>query len=69
MSMLSDEILGKELSIVEKMTAKEVKEMLGVPVGERRFKCALLSLHTVKNALHKSKNEPVQGWTETVQEL
>ncbi len=65
MSMLSEELMGKETTHAEQLTVPFIKELLGVPVGERRFKCALLSLHTVKNALHKFKNEPLQGWVET----
>lgn len=66
MSILSDEIPGKTVAELEGWNASKITGMLGVPVGARRMKCALLSLHTLKNALHAHKNEPVQGWQETV---
>ena len=66
MSILADELIGKSLADVDTFTADLMKTMLGVPVGTRRLKCAFLSLHTLKNALHTHRNEPVQGWQETV---
>ncbi len=66
MSMLSEELLGKKALELEALTTKRMYELLSVPIGPRRFKCALLSLHTLKNALRKARGEPVQTWTETV---
>ena len=68
MSMLSEEIVGKTPEEVQSLKKENVYELLGVPVGPRRFKCALLGLHTLINAVRKSKNEPAQGWAETAGE-
>lgn len=66
MSMLSEEIVGKSLSDIGAIQKENVFELLGVPVGPRRIKCALLCLHTVKNALRKSQARDSQAWTETM---
>lgn len=66
MSMLSEELEGMKEEDMLKLTKENVYALLGVPIGPRRFKCALMSLHTVKNALHKAAGKPLQSWTETV---
>ncbi len=66
MSILSDELTGKTLAEASAITEETIKGLLGVPVGTRRLKCALLCLHTLKNALHAFKEEPAQTWSETV---
>ena len=66
MSMLSEELAGKSLDSVDALKKVNVYELLGVPVGPRRTKCALLGLHTLKNAVRKLKGVKMQGWGETV---
>ena len=66
MSLLSEEIEGKTAAELEQMTKEQVYELLGVPVGPRRFKCALLSLHTLKNTLRKAQGLEPQSWIHTV---
>ncbi len=66
MSMLAEAVQNKSLTELEALTAEDVRTLLGIPVGNRRIKCALLCLHTLKNALHTLHNEPLQSWTETV---
>ncbi|MDD4319821.1 MAG: iron-sulfur cluster assembly scaffold protein [Candidatus Peribacteraceae bacterium] len=66
MSLLSDELTGKTERELEALTKTDVLGLLGVDVGPRRLKCALLSLHALKNALHRWKKEPEQGWNETM---
>lgn len=66
MSLLSEELVGKSLKDIDAMKKETVYELLGVPVGPRRFKCALLCLHTLKNAVRKFRKEEVRGWSETV---
>ena len=66
MSILSEELIGMEEEKALALTKDDIYELLGVPIGPRRFKCALMSLHTVKNALHKSKDQELQSWVETV---
>jgi nitrogen fixation NifU-like protein len=53
-SLLTDEIKGKSLDDVEKLTADSVLELLGIEVSPARLKCALLSLDTMQHALHDS---------------
>ncbi|OGJ69137.1 hypothetical protein A3J34_02015, partial [Candidatus Peribacteria bacterium RIFCSPLOWO2_02_FULL_51_10] len=65
MSILSEELEGISVDSAEKFDSKKIMELLKVPVGPRRTKCALLCLHALKNALHEFKKEPTQSWTET----
>ncbi len=65
MSMLGEELAGKSLEEIDALKKENVYELLGVPVGPRRFKCALLCLHALKNAVRTFRHEPPQGWTET----
>ncbi len=66
MSILSEELQGKSLSDLDALTAEDIHTLLGIPIGNRRVKCALLCLHTLKNALHDLRKEPPQSWTDTV---
>lgn len=65
MSMLGEELAGKSLDEVESLKKEDVYDLLGVPIGPRRIKCALLGLHTLKNAVRKFKRENALGWAET----
>jgi nitrogen fixation NifU-like protein len=47
-SMLTDEIMGKSLEQVKKIGKEQILEMLGIPLGPSRIKCALLSLKVLK---------------------
>ncbi len=78
MSMLSEEILNSlsreatagaqwnQFSILNSFTPKNIYDLLGVPIGPRRFKCALLCLHALKNALRLYEKKEPQSWIETV---
>ena len=50
-SLLTDEIRGKDVAEVEKMTPDDVLDLLGIEISPARLKCALLSLDTVSHAL------------------
>lgn len=66
MSLLHEEVVGMNVSDVDMFDQKKMNELLGVPIGPRRVKCALLSLHALKNALRiYAKKEP-QSWVETL---
>lgn len=67
MSILSEELEGMTTSAILDMKKDDVYEMLGVPIGPRRFKCALLCLHTAKNAIRKQEGKDPQSWLETVE--
>ena len=67
MSMLSEELEGMATSDVLGLKKDDVYELLGVPIGPRRFKCALICLHTVKNAIRAHEENEPQSWLETVE--
>lgn len=64
MSMLAEEFSGKSLKELEALTPKDILDMLGVPVGARRMKCAMLGLFTLRNALHLHAKQPPLSWAE-----
>lgn len=66
MSMLAEELVGKAVAEAAAIDSKHVTDLLGVPIGPRRVKCALLSLHTLKNTLRTLEGQPPQMWRETV---
>ncbi|NOX62318.1 MAG: SUF system NifU family Fe-S cluster assembly protein [Chloroflexi bacterium] len=47
-SMLTEEILGKTLDEIRHMGKEDILEMLGIPIGPVRLKCALLPLKVLK---------------------
>jgi nitrogen fixation NifU-like protein len=47
-SMLTDEIKGKSLADVKKIDKQTILDMLGIPLGPTRIKCALLPLKVMK---------------------
>ncbi len=47
-SMLSDALIGKSLDEIRKMDKQFILDMLGIPLGPTRIKCALLPLKVVK---------------------
>ncbi|MBT4119686.1 MAG: iron-sulfur cluster assembly scaffold protein [Candidatus Peribacter sp.] len=67
MSIFAEELEGKTTTELLSMKKETVYELLGVPIGPRRFKCALLCLHTVKNAIRKHEGLEPQMWLETVE--
>ena len=66
-SILSEKIEGMKASEVLSLGKEDVYKLLGVPIGPRRFKCALLCLHTAKNAIRKSEGLESQSWLDTVE--
>jgi len=50
-SLLTDEIKGKKIEDVEKMTPEDLLDLIGIDISPARLKCALLSLDTVAHAL------------------
>ena len=47
-SMLAEELMGKGLDEVKAMDKQFVLDLLGIPIGPVRLKCALLPLKVVK---------------------
>lgn len=50
-SMLSEQIKGKGIDKLKKMTKENILEMLGIPISPVRLKCALLPFDTLKNSI------------------
>ena len=50
-SLLTDEIKGKSVDDVAKMTSTDILDLLGIEISPARLKCALLSLETMQHAL------------------
>ncbi len=53
-SLLTDEVKGKPLEEVAKLTSDDVLDLLGIEISPARLKCALLSLDTLEHALAES---------------
>lgn len=52
-SMLSEEIIGKSITDIEKMTTDDMMELLGIELTPSRIKCADLALQATKKAASK----------------
>ncbi len=50
-SLLTDEIRGKSLDDVARMTPDDVLDLLGIEISPARLKCALLPLDTLSHAM------------------
>ncbi len=51
-SMLTDELIGKSIDEIRKMDKQFVLDMLGIPLGPTRIKCALLPLKVIKAGVY-----------------
>ncbi len=65
-SLLSEELVGMTVTDAMSQKPEHIYALLGVPIGPRRLKCALLCVHTLRNALRTARKEPVQSWRETL---
>ncbi|MFA5799711.1 MAG: iron-sulfur cluster assembly scaffold protein [Candidatus Peribacteraceae bacterium] len=68
MSMLSEELPGFPLQKAKSLKPDVMLDLLKVPIGPRRLKCALLPLHALKNAIRKYKGQAAQSWAVTIDE-
>ena len=55
MSMLTDTLKNKNLKDTMALTKEDIVNMLGIPIGVVRMKCALLGLKAVHNSLNGAK--------------
>ncbi|MFZ8845296.1 MULTISPECIES: Fe-S cluster assembly sulfur transfer protein SufU [Thermoflexus] len=51
-SMLTERIKGATVEEARRLTRDDILEMLGIPLGPARIKCALLSLKVLKAGLY-----------------
>jgi nitrogen fixation NifU-like protein len=51
-SLLTDEIKGKSLEEVRRLDKQTIYDLLGIPLGPTRVKCALLPLKVVKTGAY-----------------
>jgi nitrogen fixation protein NifU and related proteins len=56
-SMLAEEIKGKPIDEVRQIGKEEILDLLGIPIGYTRLKCALLGLKAVKVGVYSAMNE------------
>lgn len=56
-SMLTELVKGKSLAEAKRIGKEEMLELLGIPIGYTRLKCALLGLKTFKVSAYKVGNE------------
>lgn len=55
-SLLTEDIMGKSLKEIEKIKNEDVINMLGIPIGPVRYKCAILAIMTVKAGIRHYQN-------------
>ena len=60
-SLLTDEIRGKTLDELERLTPDDVLDLLGIDISPARLKCALLSLDTLSHAIHEGAVDVAPG--------
>ncbi len=52
-SMLADQVVGKDKIGIMNIRITDIYELLGIPIGESREKCAKLALCTLHDAVEK----------------
>lgn len=57
MSLLTEEIKGKKISVLKKMLPAKVYDLLHVPISPGRVKCAMLGFVALENALKSVKKK------------
>ena len=56
-SMLTDDIKGKTLEEIKKISREDVVNMLGIEIGLVRTKCAVLGLVAIKEGIKQFENK------------
>ncbi|GIV95672.1 MAG: iron-sulfur cluster scaffold-like protein [Herpetosiphonaceae bacterium] len=51
-SMLTEELLGKTVDEAKTISKQDILDLLGIPIGPVRLKCALLSLKALKAGIY-----------------
>ncbi len=60
-SMLTEFVKDKKINEVNELTREDVIEMLGIPIGPVRIKCAMLALVALKNGIKEFENTLSEG--------
>lgn len=63
-SMLLEKISGMKVADAAKLSPKDMRGLLGIPLTTRRLQCAFLPLLALHNALRKWKGEQTETWPE-----
>lgn len=56
-SMLTEEVKGKSVAEVRALSKDDVLDLLGIPIGYTRLKCALLGLKALKVGVYTAIDE------------
>ena len=56
-SMLTEMIRGKSIEEVKKLSKEDILDMLNIPIGPVRLKCALLALDTIQEGIQNFENK------------
>jgi nitrogen fixation NifU-like protein len=59
-SLLTDEVKGKPVDEVAKLTSQDLLDLLGIEISPARLKCALLSLDTLEHALAEANGDATE---------
>lgn len=51
-SLLTEQVKGKTIEYARQLLGKDIVELLGIPIGPVREKCATLCLRGIQQALH-----------------
>lgn len=49
--ILCEYLLQKNISEIGLLDVKKIEELLGIPIGENRYKCAMLGIEAIKKAV------------------
>ena len=60
-SMLTDEIKGKNIEEVKKVSREDIVKLLGIQIGPVRTKCAVLGLVAVKEGIKQFENKTINN--------
>ena len=66
MSILGEHLIGQTIDQVLALTYQDILKLLGVEIGQRRFKCVALSILTVQNIILKHQNKEVRTWDDLI---
>lgn len=59
-SMLTNELIGQPIDVIMELTTDDIIELVHIPLGPTRLKCALLSLQAVTTAIAEYQKESAE---------